>query len=273
MRVCVLGSGSKGNSTLVCSASTAILIDAGLSARELDRRLAECGAGSSRISGVCVSHEHTDHVSGLPVFHRKHRPALFANAGTREALVAETELAALPWQVFETGQAFTIGDLTVEPFSVSHDAYDPVGFVVGDGATRVGIATDIGIATEMVRQRLRACQVVVLEANHDEYLLRNSKRPPPLIQRILGRQGHLSNDGAARLLADIASPELSRIYLAHLSADCNRPDLALKAVQTALTRKGLGGIPIHLTYADRISDPWEAGGRSSAVAAASAAGQ
>lgn len=256
LRACILGSGSSGNCTFVASETTAILIDAGLSGRRTAERLAQVGACPTALQGICVSHEHLDHVGGLRVLHKRYGVPVFANAGTVDALSRVQTWGALPWNVFHTGHPFVIGDLRIEPFSVPHDAYDPVGFVVEQDGNRIGIVTDMGMCTSLIRERLRRCHVVVVEANHDEQLLQDAARPWSLKQRIRGRQGHLSNQGAAALLAEIAGPELRHVFLAHLSEDCNRHDLALTAIQTALIGAGHTHVSVSLTFPDRVSEVW-----------------
>lgn len=256
LRVCILASGSSGNCTFVSSPNTAILIDAGLSAREIGRRLEQLAVPLSSLAGVCVSHEHSDHTTGLRVLNQRFGVPVFANAGTAEALRGG-EGENLPWRIFETGQPFAIGDLRIEPFSVPHDAYDPVGFLVDGGGARVAVVTDIGIPTTLVRERLKTCHAVILESNHDERLLQDSKRPEHLKQRIRGRQGHLSNERAGALLAEIASPRLSRVFLAHLSEECNREDLALRTAEKHLHRAGHTHVEVRLTYPDRASEIWQ----------------
>jgi len=254
MRVCVLASGSSGNCVLVASATTHVLIDAGLSGRETLRRLNAVGLDVSRIDGVCLTHEHDDHRSALPVLHRRHGTTLYANAGTIEAVQHRISGVPLTWNVFATGSPFPLGDLVIEPFSVPHDSYDPVGFVLRSGKARVGVVTDMGMPTALIREHLRACQVIVLEANHDETMLKASNRPWTLKQRIAGRQGHLSNRAAAELLCELGSATLRTVYLAHLSRDCNTPDVALRTVCGVLQRRGLGHVDVRLTYPDRISE-------------------
>ena len=252
--ICVLASGSSGNCTLVASNGINLLVDAGISARETEARLAGAGASIGGIEAILVSHEHSDHRGALRALQRKTAAALYANAATIEALEQDTRLRDLEWNVFTTGQPFEIGDIRVEPFSVPHDSYDPVGFVLNAGNARAGIVTDMGVATGLIRERLKSCSVLVLEANHDEELLRESERPWSLKQRIMGRQGHFSNRQAAELLREIAGPHLRTVLLAHLSADCNRPDLAAKTVRDALAECGQGHVEVKLTYPDRASD-------------------
>ena len=258
LRLCVLGSSSGGHAVYVASKRTGVLIDAGFSARELFRRLAMIGVASAEVSAVCVTHEHSDHTAGLSVLHRRHGLPLYANAGTIDGLVQLRADPRIRWNVFTTGAAFTVGDLALEPFSVPHDACDPVGFVVSHGGVSVGIATDMGMPTTLIRARLSACAAVVLESNHDIDMLHRSGRPWALIQRILGRQGHLSNEWALALLHDIAGPHLRHVFLAHLSQECNRGDTALTDARRALAQAGHDAVRISLTYPDRPSDVWEA---------------
>jgi len=254
LKVCVLGSGSTGNCTYVASDSSAVLVDAGLSGRETAGRLAAVGADLASVRAVCLTHEHDDHISGIPVLFRRTGMALYANTGTIDALERKEKMRGLSWNVFETGAAFTVGDLSIEPFSVPHDSYDPVGFVVSGGGARVAVVTDMGMATELIRQRLRHCRAIVIEANHDVGLLRDSRRPWMLKQRISGRQGHMSNTQAAELIAEIAGPDLACVYLAHLSAECNDPAAALREVSGKVAAAGHAGVRVLLTYPDRPSE-------------------
>lgn len=258
MRICVLGSGSGGNSTYVASGTTAILIDAGLSGRATTQRLALCGVELESICAVCVTHEHSDHTSGLGVLHRAGRVKLYATGGTVEGLGAKSGDKPLQWNIISAGSPFTIGDLVIDPFTVPHDAYDPVGFVIRDGITRLGVVTDMGMVTGLIRERLRACNVLVIETNHDEELLKAADRPWHLKQRIIGRQGHLSNRHAAELLTEIAGPHLKAVFLAHLSGECNRPELALKTISDALVQAGHHHVNVMLAHPDRASEVWEA---------------
>ncbi len=254
LTVCVLASGSAANCIYVASPTTRILVDAGLSGRETQKRFEQLGVDVTSVHAVCLTHEHDDHRAALKTLHTRHGIGLYANAGTIDAIERDGKLGPVAWQVFATGVPFPLGDLTVEPFSVPHDSFDPVGYVVEHAGSRVGLVTDIGMATHAVRERLRGCRAIVLESNHDEEMLRNSSRPWSLKQRILGRQGHLSNAQAGELLASVAGPELRYVFLAHLSVDCNRPEVAVGTVRRLLDAAGHGHVEIKLTYAERPSD-------------------
>lgn len=249
----VLGSSSSGNSVLVKTATTAVLVDAGFSARETVRRLRDAGIAPDAVRAVCVSHEHSDHIRALPRLQRQFGIPLFANQGTIEGIAASPGFSALEWRVFETGAPFEVGDIAIHPFSVPHDAYEPVGFILEHAGIRLGVVTDLGMPTTLIRERLRLCHGLVLEANHDEDMLRQSRRPHTLIQRILGRLGHLSNEAAASLLTTAAGPDLEVVFLAHLSGECNTPRLAETVVGEEWKRSRRHPIRIEMTWPDRIS--------------------
>lgn len=254
LKICVIASGSSGNCTYLSSGTTALLVDAGLSCKRIQLGLEALGVELDSVNGVCITHEHGDHTSALSVLHRKANLPLYANSGTVDALQRTTRANNLPWNVFSTGQAFTVGDLTVSPFSVPHDSYDPVGFVVSSDTDKIGIVTDMGSDTMLIRQRLKGCRILVVESNHDEEMLRDAKRPWSLKQRIAGRQGHLSNRQAGELVAQLADDQTHTVFLAHISSDCNRPELARNTVSGILEEKGLSHVAVKLTYPDRISD-------------------
>jgi len=252
--LCVLASGSSGNCIYVGSDNTRILIDAGISGKATVERLNSIGVDPDSIDAICLTHEHDDHKASVGILHRKLGVALYSNSGTIDALSRSSKFAKLPWNVFSTGHSFTIGDLVLEPFRVPHDSLDPVGFAVSCGDARVGIATDMGMATELIRQRLRNCGALVLEANHDEEMLRNSERPWSLKQRIAGRQGHLSNSKAGALIAEVAGDNLRTVFLAHLSSDCNRPEVAMEVVERELRHAKISHIDIKMSYSSKPSE-------------------
>lgn len=231
MRFSILGSGSGGNAAVVDGPEGALLIDAGLSARQILTRLAHIGLAPQRLRGVLLTHEHGDHTRGLDVLLRGPlaEVPVFANPHTSEVVRRQLRASA-QWRLVETGSVFSWAGWQVETFSVPHDAVDPMGFVIQRGVTgpRLGLVSDLGHATTLVQARLRDLDALFLEANYCPQLLAaDMKRPWATKQRIASRHGHLSNDQAAALTAAIASPRLRRLWLGHLSGDCNSPDVAL----------------------------------------------
>jgi len=242
MRFCILGSGSSGNCALLQTDASRVLVDAGFSARRLGELLAAHGESLDRIDAVFLTHEHSDHTTGLAGLAKFPHIKIFANSATARA--AQAGLKHRPaWQFFETGTRFSFRDLEIESFAVPHDAHEPVGFVFSHGegsllSPRRALAwlTDLGHAPQNIRERIREADVLVVEANHcTEMLQADSKRPWSTKQRIGGRHGHLSNDRARELLEAVASPRWRRIYLAHLSRDCNSVAAIEKTFATART--------------------------------------
>ncbi len=241
----VLGSGSSGNSAVVClGESTRILIDAGLSARQLCLRLESQGIDPDSLTGIVLTHEHGDHSCGLDVFLRKREIPVYATRDT-SFLVAEKLKSPAPWQIFEAGSEFQVGDVKVESFSVPHDAADPVGFVFHGSHTSVGVLSDVGNITPVIIDRLQGVDTLFTEANYDEVMLQNdTKRPWSTKQRISNRHGHLSNHQTADLVSKIASERLCRVVLGHLSSDCNTPELAKQIISDRLVKEGFTGVEI-----------------------------
>lgn len=228
-RVCVLASGSKGNAIYVSYGDTAILIDAGMSGAEIEKRLRSRGIDPESLSAVVVSHEHADHIQGVGVMSRRFKLPVFVSESTLRA--TKGRLGRLfEVRYFDRGTAFSLGNLTIRPFSVSHDAVDPVGFTIAVDGTKIGIATDLGVATQLVCHHLKGCRLLVLEANHDLKMLEEGPYPWELKQRIRSRLGHLSNEASRDLLKDVSGPQLEHVIVAHMSEHNNRPDLALSVV-------------------------------------------
>jgi phosphoribosyl 1,2-cyclic phosphodiesterase len=247
VRLTILGSGSGGNCAYVETAETRILIDAGFSLRQIRQRLATIGRAPENLTGILVTHEHADHVQGLVMLGAKLGIPVYCNRATQEAMEYQLE-ARFKCRLFETGGSFEVGDIGVDTFSVPHDAQDPVGYLLHTTAGRVGIVTDLGHATKLVLQRVRAANVLVFESNHDVKMLQESPhRPWSLKQRILGRHGHLSNDEAAEAVTEIMSAELRHLYLAHLSRECNRPELARRVMAECLDKIGANHVHLELT--------------------------
>jgi phosphoribosyl 1,2-cyclic phosphodiesterase len=231
VRVCLLASGSKGNAIFVDTGSSKILVDAGLSASEILNRLAAVGVEGSELDAVLISHEHADHIRGAGALCRKLKIPLLLSFPTRREI--GISLKSIEIVEFESGYPFTFRDTLIDPFPITHDACDPVGFSIECRDGRIGIATDLGIATRLVKDKLRGSKVLVLESNHDEEMLLNGPYPWHLKQRIKSRHGHLSNTESTQLLDEIIHPELAGVFLAHLSEVNNNPEIALH-VATAL---------------------------------------
>jgi phosphoribosyl 1,2-cyclic phosphodiesterase len=231
MRFASLGSGSRGNATLVEADGTCVMVDCGFSVVEVKRRMARLGSAPERLSAILVTHEHSDHFNGVAALSRRYGLPVWMTAGT----YAQHRNGTLPDpHHFSGDRPFVIGGLSVQPFSVPHDAREPCQFVFGDGARRLGVLTDTGCITPHIRQMLDACDALFLEANHDSAMLADGPYPQNLKARIAGRLGHLSNAQAAALLAAIDTSRLQHLALAHLSDKNNTPRHALATVSEAL---------------------------------------
>lgn len=250
----MLGSGSAGNSALVATEHGRLLIDGGLSARQLVLRLAQCGITPRELDGVLLTHEHGDHVCGLEVLCRKFQVPIYCNALTAEAIRSGSLGKHRNWRIFRTGAAFSICDITVESFSVPHDAVEPVGFTLHAGASALGYVTDLGQVTRLAIERLREVQTLMIETNHDEKLLQNDPhRPWPVKQRIQSRHGHLSNAAAAAIIEQLLPGKIGRVVLGHLSRDCNSPALAAGAVAAQLEKCGRRDVEVFCATQGEIS--------------------
>ncbi len=238
MRIAILGSGSRGNALVVESGDRRILIDAGFSCREMERRMRLVGIDPETIAALIVTHEHSDHVRGADRFARRHGVPLFATGGTLEAssLSAETRGAAVR---LASGRPEEVAGFSVEPFSIPHDAAEPVGFAVEDSAgRRLGLVADLGSRSRLAWGRLIDLDFLVLETNHDLGMLRDGPYPWSLKQRVAGRHGHLSNRDAADGVPELVSDRLGWVVLYHLSQTNNSPALAREAVGEALAAEG-----------------------------------
>jgi phosphoribosyl 1,2-cyclic phosphodiesterase len=232
-RVCMLASGSRGNAIYLSAGRTAILFDAGLSGKELERRMLERQISPAALTAIVVSHEHSDHIRGVGVLSRRYKLPVYISPATGQA--AAPQLGRLHQiQSFQCGDSFSVNDLVIHPFSISHDAEDPAGFTVSRNGSKIGIATDLGVATGMVIQHLQRCDMLILESNHDPQMLIEGPYPWHLKQRIKGRSGHLSNTDAMQLLKEIQHSRLACVILAHLSEQNNHPELALQTVRRAM---------------------------------------
>ena len=257
----MLGSGSAGNSALISTGHCNILVDGGLSARQLTLRLEQCGVRAEQLDGVLLTHEHGDHICGLEVFCRKHQIPVYANALTAEAVRCDTALDEhRNWRIFRTGAEFSICDISVQTFPVPHDAVDPVGFLFHAGNRALGFITDLGYATKMLVERLREVHTLVIETNHDEKLLQaDPYRPWPVKQRIMSRHGHLSNSAAAVVISELLPGKIERVVLGHLSRDCNTPDLAYGAVRTICEKMGGEKLEVFCASQTEVSPMFQIG--------------
>ena len=253
IRFAVLGSGSGGNAAVIECGDIRLMVDAGLSAKQLETRLSALGVEPGSLHGILLTHEHGDHVRGLRVFLKKHpQVPVFATPQTR-IVVHETGIGAVTWKTFETGQAFSVGPIEIRSFSVQHDAVDPVGFVVGHGGRRMGFVSDAGFVTRSMTDSLRDLHGLFVESNYDDALLEaDTKRPWSIKQRISSRHGHLSNIQVAGLMREIAHAGLSRVVIGHLSSDCNTPETALGSLRSCLEELGHGHVGLHCACQNEV---------------------
>ncbi len=231
MRFSSLGSGSRGNSTLVESGATCVMVDCGFSALEAGKRLARLNKSPADITAILVTHEHTDHIGGVARFSNKHDIPVWATAGT---LSTKQGASINNAQCINSHQSFVVGDLEVQPFPVPHDAREPCQFVFSDASARLGILTDLGSITGHVVETLNGVDAMLLECNHDTAMLADGPYPMHLKERVGGEYGHLSNHQAADLLARLDTSRLRLLVAAHLSDKNNRPQLARQAVSSVL---------------------------------------
>ncbi len=233
LSVCVLASGSKGNAIYVAGQGAALLFDAGLSGREIERRMRTRQLEPTSLTGIVVSHEHSDHIKGVGVLSRRYKLPVYITPETgRQAAGKMGRLHQT--NHFACDRMFEIDGLKIRPFALSHDARNPVGFTISDNRHKVGVATDLGVTTQLVKEHLQGCHLLIMEANHDMEMLINGPYPWYLKQRIKGRNGHLSNVDAGELLEVLWHRHLHTVILAHLSEKNNHPEKALEVVSQAV---------------------------------------
>ncbi len=260
MRLVSIASGSSGNCIYIGSGQTHILVDAGISNKRIEQGLNEIGIKGSELDAVIVTHEHSDHVKGLGVLARKHGTPIYATQGTLDELGRMKCLGEYPRELFHAVRpdvGFMVGDLEVLAFSISHDAADPVAYRVRNGRRQIAVATDMGHYDEYTIGHLQGLDAVLLESNHDVRMLMAGPYPYCLKRRILGDQGHLSNENAGRLLSFILNDHMRQILLGHLSKENNYEALACEAVKLEIDQGECpykaGDFPIMVAGRDRMS--------------------
>jgi len=231
MRFASLGSGSRGNATVVSHGKTTLLVDCGFSARETEKRLLRAGVDAESLSAIMVTHEHADHINGVRVLARKYKLPVYATAGTASYLAADVADFVVK---FNSHDSFNIDDIEVQPFPVPHDAREPSQFVFSDGEHRLGLLTDVGMSTPLIEQMLSGCDALLLEANHDIEMLDNGDYPEHLKYRVAGRLGHLNNVQSTSLLERLDTSRLQHIIAMHLSEKNNSPKLVAPLFAQAL---------------------------------------
>jgi phosphoribosyl 1,2-cyclic phosphodiesterase len=249
--MCPLSSGSEGNLVFVGSKNTKLLFDVGLSYKKILEKLAEIDLTIDDIDAIVISHEHSDHIKGLEQIAKHTQIPILCNGDTAKAIC--TEIDTRPnFQIFATGEPFTFKDIVIHPFSIQHDTLDPVAFALTFDGIKVGICTDLGFASNLVVHHLKDCNYLYIEANHEEAMVHASCRPLIYKKRVLGRQGHLSNKACAELIKKIYHSGVKHIYLAHLSSECNDPDVALKTVNDYLEENGIQ-VSLSIAFQNKIS--------------------
>ncbi|WP_174615191.1 MBL fold metallo-hydrolase [Virgibacillus ihumii] len=240
LRFSVLASGSTGNAFYIESDREKILVDAGLSGKQLDRLFAEIQVNPAELSCILVTHEHSDHIKGLGIFARKYNLPIYANENTWKAMENAIGSISLDQKfMFGTGEVQTFSDIDVESFGVSHDAAEPMFFTFRHNRQKVALVTDLGYVSERIKKTVEDADAYIFEANHDVSMLRMGRYPWNVKRRILGDSGHVSNEDCGLALGDIISNRTKRIYLAHLSQDNNMKDLARMSVSNVLKERGI----------------------------------
>lgn len=250
MRFQPLGSGSRGNASLIEIGGIRLLIDAGLSSRQLDLRLEAIGVRGAEIDCILISHEHQDHMRGAELFSRRHGVSVACSGETLEAMDRSPADFA-KWLPMPASQTLELGQVTVETFPVPHDAARPVGFLIRGEGLRIGAATDLGHASTLIIERLKGCDLIFIEANYDEDMLRDGPYPWHLKQRVSGRRGHLSNHETAALLGRTVNGDCRAVILGHLSEKNNTAALARQTVSRAIQAAGGKRVEIRVAAARR----------------------
>ncbi|MCI9446835.1 MAG: MBL fold metallo-hydrolase [Lachnospiraceae bacterium] len=261
MKLCSIASGSSGNCIFAASDTTNIMIDAGISGKRIEEGLNEIGHTARDMGGILVTHEHSDHISGLGVVSRRYGIPIYATKGTKEAVLKCKSVGEIPPELFREiweDEEFFIGDIKVSPISISHDAAQPTAFVLRQGRKSVGVMTDLGRYDAYIIEKLQNLDALLLEANHDVHMLQVGTYPYYLKQRILGDKGHLSNELSGRLLGEVLHDGFKAAVLGHLSKENNYERLAYETVRLEIDMADnpyhAGDFPIHVAKRDQVSD-------------------
>lgn len=240
LRFSVLASGSTGNAFYIESNEEKLLVDAGLSGKQLDRLFAEVNVDPNELSGILVTHEHSDHIKGLGIIARKYNLPVYANEKTWDAMDGKIgKLTTDQKFYFDVDEVKTFSDMDVQSFGVSHDAADPMFFTFHQGNKKIALVTDLGYVSEQIKDTIKGANAFIFEANHDVEMLRMGRYPWSVKRRILGDSGHISNEDCGLALSECITNETERIYLAHLSQDNNMKDLARMSVGYMLAERGI----------------------------------
>lgn len=262
MKFCSIASGSSGNCIYAGSSSASVLVDAGISGKRIEAGLNEIGQTTKDLSGILVTHEHSDHIKGLGVLARRYEIPIYATKGTAGALRRMTQVGKIPEELLveiEADREFTVGDLLVRPFAISHDAAEPVGFRISHNGKSCAVATDMGCYDDYIKENLKKLDVLLLESNHDLRMLQAGRYPYYLKKRIMGDQGHLSNESCGQLLCGLLHDQMKAVFLGHLSQENNYEALAYETVASEVT---MGDNPyrasdfaISIAHRDQRSEP------------------
>lgn len=261
MKLCSIASGSSGNCIFVGSEAVGLIVDAGISGKRIEEGLNEIGYTSREMNGILVTHEHSDHISGLGVISRRYGIPIYATKGTKEGILKCKSVGEIPEELFqeiEPDLDFTIGDITVSPVSISHDALQPTAFILRREKKSMAVITDLGKYDNHLIEKLQRLDVLLLEANHDVHMLQAGRYPYYLKQRILGERGHLSNELSGRLLSELLHDNFKTVILGHLSKENNYEKLAYETVRLEIDMADnpyrAKDFPIHVAKRDMISD-------------------
>ena len=254
MKLCSIASGSSGNCIYIGSEDTNLLVDAGVSAKRIENGLKGIDIHPDTLQGILITHEHSDHISGLSVLARRYRVPIYATYETAVAIRNYRNFKEIPQELFQLihpNEKLQINDIQIEPFTTSHDASNPVGYSIQNDNHKVGIATDLGMYDEYIVSKLMDSELLLVEANHDVNMLMVGKYPYYLKRRILGDRGHLSNESSADLVCQLLNHKLKYVVLAHLSKENNYEELAYETVYSELISRGCDTSTLQLSVANR----------------------